>query len=194
MVLGCNTQGYYRPTKVTHVFDNGWQDVSIFKYRNGFKTSNTVQVVATDNHRMLQITRFSNCAQAQYNNKLRVLPVEYVCKNRVLPKAFGPQMPFEGKQEPFALAIGLMLGDGCCTEGNRMQTCFSCADPSLLEEIKPYLASLNLQINHLLYQHLVKYIQEIHIQQELQLDYQNQIRVLPLLILNQEILILPKEQ
>lgn len=42
MVLGCNMQGYYRPTKVTHVFDNGWQDVSVFKYRNGFKTSNTV--------------------------------------------------------------------------------------------------------------------------------------------------------
>ena len=146
MVLGCNQQGYYRPTKVTHVFDNGQQEVSLFKYRNGYKTQNTVDVIATDKHRMLQVTRFSNCQQAKFNKIPRVLPIQYVCSNRVLPKAFGPEVPFQGKQEPFALIIGLMLGDGCCTIGNKLETCFSCADPRLIQDIRPYLASLNLQI------------------------------------------------
>lgn len=46
-VLGCDTSGRYKPAKVTNVFDNGYQPVYLFKYRNSYSPKSFVCIAAT---------------------------------------------------------------------------------------------------------------------------------------------------
>lgn len=146
MVMGVSKQGIMQPTKVVNTFDNGTQPVYLFKYRSGYCKKRFVSLACTQQHKVLQSTNKSSCKQQILNNKPRILKAGYVGKRVSAYLATGSKH-IDGKQQPLALLLGLLLGDGCYTKGIKYQVCFSCADPSLINDLKPYMDSFNLQFN-----------------------------------------------
>lgn len=143
-VIGVSVTGQTRPVKVVNKFDNGIQPVYLFKYRNGFKTKHMLSVACTQEHKLLQVTRKSSCKQQVLNNVPRVLEAGTMCRHisTVKPQAAKQRL---GKSQPHALILGLMLGDGCYTKGVKYQTMFSCADPSLIQQLEDYMKSIDLK-------------------------------------------------
>lgn len=163
MVIGVSTEGTCRPVKVNHVFHNGIQPLYLFKYRDGFKTNKCLSLVATKQHKLLQIARNGNTNKAQYivqNNTPRILKTGYWdhLKSAVVSpvKPLSVAQTLGNKRQPLALLIGLLLGDGCYTKGVRHEIHFSCADDLLIQELRPYMTQHDLQF-HLCAGHSIYY-------------------------------------
>lgn len=154
MVIGVSTQGVCRPVKVTNVFHNGVQPLYLFKYRNGFKTSKCLSLVATKEHKLLQIARNGNTNRHQLieqNNTPKILKAGHWdhLKSAVVSavRPMSVEESYGDKHQPLALLLGLLLGDGCYTAGVRHEVHFSCADKLLIDQLQPYMTEHNLKFH-----------------------------------------------
>lgn len=142
-VLGADRYGYTFPTRVTAVFDNGVRDVWRYKFRYGKSRTRQLQILATEQHRVL--SRFRHNKIRRHKRPERIVRTEMCalgdmvnkCEKRhslVAPRGF---QNGRGKPEPWAWLIGLLLGDGGLTGGSVM---LSSGDPVLIDELCEYLA------------------------------------------------------
>ena len=149
-VLGADTQGRTFSAPVCNIYNNGVKDIYKTIFRKGSSSKVTIELESTLDHKVLQITSKSNCKGEQYKDIPRILPAGEPCSkiSAVLQESFIDDKDM--KEEPFALLIGLLLGDGCYTDSVN-GAYFSCADDSLIEDIQPYLNTLNLKAVRLKY-------------------------------------------
>lgn len=144
-VLGSNREGKTSPVLVLNVFDNGVRDCSRFSF--ALDRTDHIHVDCTGDHNILARWYKSSCAGEELNHTNQILPIGYKTKkfSAVLPNACASGLTVE---EPFDLFLGLVLGNGCCTESvNGVH--FSTIDLPLIEETREYLASLNLKLTKL---------------------------------------------
>lgn len=142
-VFGSDQEGNIRPVKVLNVFDNGMRDCYLTEFNAGRARKDTIELISTLDHKILSKT--THWHPTHQVPEIGVFPVG----KKAL--SFGARMvrtvnvPSEGINEPYALLLGLLLGDGCYVKsvGGIHLSCF---DPSLIEDIKPYLATLGLRI------------------------------------------------
>lgn len=147
LVLGADKTGRTFPVRVVAVHDNGTRAVRRTTFKVGL-TRRYIHLDSTADHKLLAIVnKWSQKAQAQ-NGTLQVLPVGMKTKDfsAVLSGTF--QDAGDLQDDPFDLAIGLALGDGCYTE-NVNGALLSCFDPSLIVDLEPELSPLNLKLTKL---------------------------------------------
>lgn len=140
LVLGADKTGKTFPVPVTHVFDNGEQDCVQYGFKPNSRdraASYLPTVVCTPNHRVLV-----------HNNGSEMREIGKVPKALKLQSPTGRLDEADWVEAPEALLVGLLLGDGCYTEAVG-GVHFSCADLGLIEELGPYLGTLNLKLTKL---------------------------------------------
>ena len=144
MVLGCDAGGNTFPARVVNVYSNGYKQCQRTTFKVGL-SRDTVVLDSTADHKILCNVKKWSCSGQTLNDSLQIFPVGKKAKdfNAVFAERFVE--PLGLVDEPYALAIGLMLGDGCCTR-KAASLLFSCADDSLLNDIQPLLAPLNLRV------------------------------------------------
>lgn len=143
-VIGVSVTGVPSIVTVTRTYTHGLMPMYKWSYRTGGNTHKLATLVATENHKALQSTQKTNCKDAENNNIPRILPVG--TKARYIGMVPLQQaIPTGDKRVEEALYLGLMLGDGCYTDGVYRRPHFSCADPSLIEDITPYLSTLGIK-------------------------------------------------
>jgi hypothetical protein len=155
-VVGANVRGECFPVRVTSVFDQGVQPVSRFTFRSGNAKQQFVEVICTHEHKFL----FNDaCTYQAAASKYRrgngpkpdpalqhaksVYPIGVNRSKKSVVMA-GGCAPAEAVNEPFALLLGLMAGDGCFVDHQRNMR-LSCADLTLVQDIEPYLDGLGLK-------------------------------------------------
>lgn len=145
-VLGSDRFGNTSPAEVTNIWDKGVVPMYNTTYRLGIKTERTVTLQSTLNHKVLQATNKTNCKDEVNNNIPRILqagePGRRVSAVGVMNPT-GYDDAYEYHKE--ALFIGLMIGDGCYSKGLNGRPHFSCADKSLIDDTKEYMASLGMR-------------------------------------------------
>ena len=157
IVLGADKDGNTFKTKVVATYDNGLRECCKTTFRVGYKQE-FVELVATPEHQFLGIRECSSQLDERLNGVSRMLQLKQV-GNRVFAKPAGLYLGHDGVTDPFALAVGLVIGDGCIT--GKTVVGFSCADPLLLEDVKESFARLNLKIvHHAVYYHRIAMIKE----------------------------------
>ena len=155
IVVGSDTEGNGAPTTVTSVFRQGAKPV----YKYTFTRANSkelIEVVCTDNHKFLQndykaySTAYNKYRKGRVTNKpdaslLHTKAVYPIGEKRSRQSAVlsSGSFPAHAYNEPYALLIGLISGDGCFTKLDRALR-LSCADESLMQDIQPYLSELGL--------------------------------------------------
>lgn len=143
-VVGIAEDGTPSISTVTRTYNHGPMPMYRWSYRTGFGTREVTSLVATENHKALQATRKTGCKDAINNNIPRILPIGTKLKHIAMIPVQKPIIA-DGKHVAEALYLGLMLGDGCYTDGVGFRPHFSCADPTLIEDIKDYLASIGIR-------------------------------------------------
>ncbi len=156
MVVGSDTRGVTTPVRVTAVFDQGLQ--AVWEHTLRFSNSNldTATVECTEDHKMLmsdtaaysrgrsQYGRGSGAAPDPSLQHARgTLPISKLGMSRRRAALADGGNWQGGVGEPWAVLLGLMLGDGCMT---RSDNTLSCADKLMIEHITPMLTSLGLKI------------------------------------------------
>jgi shikimate kinase len=148
-ILGADETGRTFPVQVLRCFDNGLRSCYRTFFRYPFRRDHSgVTLVSTVEHKILGIRYTSNCKADVFNG----VPMQYPVGLRtrrlraVLPIAFDDDARYV--DEPMALLVGLVLGDGCYTDAANGVN-FSCYDPSLIEDLKAELSPLNLKLTRL---------------------------------------------
>lgn len=143
LVLGCSTAGKARPVSVTQVFDQGMQDCSEWEFRVEL-TSRRLTVTATDSHKILCNVKKWSCKAQTKNQELQVLPLSAVGRdfNAVMASEF-VEVP-DGVEEPRAMLLGTLIGDGCFTESVN-GVFLSCADPEQIAFLNEKYAAAGLR-------------------------------------------------
>lgn len=135
------------PTRVVRVYDNGTRDCYRWSFFLGSGTKKVSDLIATADHKLLGFMKAKSAVlvgEDPWTAKQFPLGVVHTPRRKLLaalPK--GSEVTVEHPNEPWALLVGLMLGDGCLTANNAL---LSCADPVLLEDIAPYLAGLRVNL------------------------------------------------
>lgn len=149
-VMGSDATGRLRPVQVLEVIDNGpkqcWRTTFI---RNGAhrRKAEEVRLDSTLDHKLLATRYVTGQKDEVLNGQLRQIHVGQ--KSRQFYAALPAGFDSDGlRQEPMALLLGLLLGDGCYTEAVG-SVHFSTADEQLKQELTQYLLSLNLKFTKL---------------------------------------------
>lgn len=149
LVLGCNTNGELRPVRVLNIFDNGLRDCVETTFRLGTgKTTRLLSVCSTLDHKLLAVV-VGNGAHAR-NERRPAAVVRRVERpanrhDRYYAKLSSGYDDTGHEREPFALLLGILLGDGCYT-GSKHSITLSCYDPQLIEDIDHGVQILGLRI------------------------------------------------
>jgi hypothetical protein len=147
-VLGSGMDGVLTPTRVVKRWDNGLRPCYRYTFRQGSST-NFVSLVATEEHKVLGRLRCSVPLGVDAGTTLRPLSdgrlYRDTQKNTFVAEPVRGFGASTGQSEPYALLLGLMLGDGCVSPTAR-NPLFSCADQLLLDEIAPMLMGLNAKL------------------------------------------------
>lgn len=150
VVLGADKHAHTFPSRVVRTYDNGLRDCArtVFKVPYS-RTGAQIELVSTLDHKVLMFRRVTNSLAEVDNWTPQVLPVGTATGrlSAILPRGFDDSTA-ELMSEPFALLIGLLLGDGCYTHAVQSVN-FSCFDPTLVEEVQPLIAPLNLKLTKL---------------------------------------------
>lgn len=151
IIMGARRDGTIYPVRVKHFFDNGIQPVYRWTFRC-LASQALVDVKATSEHKLLaRVRRWGSGGESD--------PLGGPQLVRLGSAKFGARTDhnsyfaqvsaggrFTGRHVDTALLLGLMTGDGCCSDGTSTRMSFSCADSTLLADIKEYLAGLNLRL------------------------------------------------
>jgi len=147
-VIGTDEHGRMLPVEVKERFNNGLRQCVKSTFSRLFthdKSSSAIELVSTVDHKILSEWRPSMIEYRDSTPKLRKVGSANFFKkpsNNPLvatPPRVDDQSPDWGIDEPRALFLGLMLGDGC-SRGNRHQ--LSCGDPTMLTELADYFKSI----------------------------------------------------
>jgi len=144
-VLGADMCGNTFPVRVVARHANGVRECFRTAFRVGSSRSLRITVDATLDHRVLALVRKSSCKDAALNDTILKYKLNHVGKNfsAVMPRNFLPKNDLP--DNPFALFLGLVLGDGCYTRSvNNVH--LSCFDPSLVADVSESLAKVNLKL------------------------------------------------
>ena len=153
IVMGARADGTVYPVRVKRFFDNGIQPVYRWTFRC-LASQAFVDVKATAEHKLLARTRrwgsggkFDRLSQP---GLVKLGSAKF--GRRPDHNSYFAQVSagghFTGKHVDTALLVGLMTGDGCCSNKKWTDMSFSCADPLLLQDISGYLAGFNLRLRH----------------------------------------------
>jgi len=155
-VLGADKEGNTFPVRVVRVYNQGLQPVSRYTFRRGCGGGRH-EVVCTAKHAFLQndcktynqaYNRFikgkAPRPQAELMHNKAVYPIGEKRSRQAAVLAGG--MQFNGRDEPYALMLGLLTGDGCLTDSN-LRIRLSCADESMINDLAGYMCSLKLKIS-----------------------------------------------
>jgi hypothetical protein len=143
-VLGADKTGKTFPVKVTHTWDQGPQATYRYVYRAG-STSQYIAVECTPEHEILQNKKqYDRQGQHSNNRKAAKMPAGIRVKN--VGAVFPTESSWAGVCEPWALLLGVWLGDGhrWTNKDGQHSPVFSCADAELIEDLQPYLAQFGL--------------------------------------------------
>jgi hypothetical protein len=155
-VVGADKSGKCFPVCVSDVFDQGIQPVHDVIFRPGNAKKHLVSVTCTMEHKFLfNDARAYNAAASRFKrggappdpelaHTTSVYPVKEKRTRQSVVMASGCAA-IGGIDEPFALLLGLMAGDGCYVNHQRNMR-LSCADLTMVDDIRPYLADLGLKI------------------------------------------------
>ena len=142
-VLGADRAGNSFPVRVNHLFDQGLQPCWEWPFKVG-STRASISMQSTTEHKILANIKKYSCAAEAQNHDLQVVPVGSKAAN--FYGVYGKGFDDSGlRNEPRALLLGLILGDGGITDGARGVVNLTCADPSQIDDLQPYLAAFNLE-------------------------------------------------
>lgn len=144
VVLGADKDGNTFPVRVVNRYDNGYRDCHRTEFWYGHRSERAV-LESTLDHKILATTMMSSCKEEIFNGVKRQLPVGKTAKHfyAVAPGQFDDTgLAGDGR----GLLMGLLLGDGCYTKSMGWNSYLSCADESLVRDLGPYLAGLNLRL------------------------------------------------
>ena len=155
-VLGCGIAGVITPVQVLGAVANGEKECVEAVFRRGVGAvvgENLLRLVATPNHKILsEIVVRTNVAAAKrlpYFDAVaaRALGTEITNKCDCFCAKLANSFDDSGlRTEPFALLLGLLIGDGCYASGRTIG--FSCYDPTLIDHVAGYMETLQLKFNH----------------------------------------------
>lgn len=148
MVLGCDLNGRVSPTPVVNWYDNGIQECYRTEFKeNGSHGGGTIHLDSTIIHKILCTRVVTGQKEEALNWQPRILPVG--TKSRVFCAYTVTSFDDSGlKDEPMAMLIGTLLGDGCYTKSvNGVH--LSCADDTEIEALQKSLFGLNLSLTRL---------------------------------------------
>jgi len=145
-VLGITQYRIAKPALVKSVFDNGVQDCNEYIFQVD-KTQQTVRAVCTDQHRFYaRIARYSKKSNKDYVRN-KSLCIGLPCDEYSVLSVDGVS-DFVGINEPRALLLGLLLGDGCFVRSVN-GVYFSCHDDTLVPQLQAYMYTLGMKITEL---------------------------------------------
>ena len=145
-VLGSDIKGATFPVKVTHVWDQGMQEVQEYTYSMG-QTKNRVSVTCTKIHEILSNKKNAGYCFFPKNWTTYKLPAGYKHQNLAAVMPVTCDVP-ASKPEPWALLCGALLGDGIRWD-NELDCAtprFSCADPILVEDLNQHVAQFGISL------------------------------------------------
>ena len=148
MVLGCDLNGRVSPTPVVNWYDNGIQECYRTEFKeNGSQGGGTIYLDSTIIHKILCTRVVTGHKEEILNWQPRILPVG--TKSKVFCAYTVTSFDDYGlKDEPMAMLIGTLLGDGCYTKSVN-GVYLSCADDTEIEALQKSLSGLNLGLNRL---------------------------------------------
>lgn len=143
-VMGADKDNNLFPVQVLNRFNNGLK----LCHRTDFNVGCTKEVISLEStldHKVSGTARY-------WDPKTElvvpgIFPIGHKCVKFSAAMA-NSVTNSAGREEPFALLFGLLLGDGCYTESVHSVN-LSCHDPLLIADINPKLEGLNLQANKL---------------------------------------------
>lgn len=145
MVLGSDMQGRLTPTRVVNTFVNGYRHCYKTVVRKGFGAdSEQIELISTLEHKVLSSNKSRKLAPTP-----EILPIKMSKAKDNRHVVFMPAgcCGLGGREEPLALMLGLMTGDGCYTGGLTSKgVSFSCYDPELEAYVRAYLAPHRLRL------------------------------------------------
>lgn len=142
-VLGSDKQGNTFPVRVVNHIDQGLQPCYEWSSRMGWSRTQINKVVCTEEHKFLvQNKIWSNKQESSKNHLLQILPIGTKGNLSLIPAqtVYGTSKNFIN--EPWALFIGIFLGDGCRNSGEGAPV-ISCADSSLIEDLQNELDNID---------------------------------------------------
>ena len=156
MVLGSDLNGRVRPTPVVNWYDNGLQEC----YRTEFKENGTqggasISLESTIIHKILCTRVVTGQKEEVLNWQPRILPIG--TKSRVFCAYTVTSFDDTGlNDEPLAMLLGVLLGDGCYTR-SVSGVHLSCADDTEIADLQKSLEGIDLKINRLKYHNGIYY-------------------------------------
>ena len=150
MVLGCDLNGHVSPTPVVNWYDNGVQPCVRTEFKeNGSQGSGTIALESTVIHKILCTRVVSGQKEEILNWQPRILPVGTKSRNfyAYTVSSFDDASLDD---EPLAMLMGALLGDGCYTKSVG-GVHLSCADDTEIDDLQKTLTGTNLSINRLKY-------------------------------------------
>lgn len=156
MVLGCDLNGRISPTPVVNWYDNGIQECYRTEFKeNGSQGGGSIALESTIIHKILCTRNVTGQKEEILNWQPRILPVG--TKSKYFYAYTVSSFDDTGlKDEPLAMLIGALLGDGCYTKSVG-GVHLSCADDTEIEDLHKTLTGLNLRINRLKFHNGIYY-------------------------------------
>lgn len=144
LVMGSDSFGNVSPTRVVNTYDNGLKECVTTRFRVGL-TQEMISLTSTLDHKVLGITRYWGRKKTKVVEGVQPVGKKCLKFAALMPAAITNSY---GRQEPFALLLGLLLGDGCYTRSvNSVH--LSCYDPLLIDDIQGKLFTIGLRASKL---------------------------------------------
>lgn len=146
LVLGCTAAGVTLPVRVVHRYVNGLRECHETTFRLGTgKSASLLRVQATLDHKLLAV---QTTRQGTRHPVAQVVPIRHPGRGKRFYAKLAQGFDDTGCQPSvFALALGLLIGDGSYTGGLQSNGIgFSCYDPSIIADISRYFGTLGCRL------------------------------------------------
>lgn len=145
-VLGSDMAGFLTPTRVVNVFHNGPRHGYRTRVRKGYGAgSEIIELLSTKEHKVLSYQgRNASCAIPE------IQPIHKVKNRQWVYLSKGLKNPSEGHEEPLAVLLGILIGDGCYNGGvGSKGLALSCYDEQLEEFTRDLLSKYGLNLRNM---------------------------------------------
>lgn len=139
-VFSVNERGEKVKTMVTAVFDNGKRDCYRYTFAKGRQRHDELSIDCTTDHKLfLRHTKYDK------TSVVKLLPADRATKGRYSIECAGAPENTSGKDEPLALLLGYLLGDGGISQHN---VSYYSTDQRTAEILRSNLAAHGLLLVH----------------------------------------------
>lgn len=151
-VLGCSIKGVLRPVKVINKYDNGIKSVYETKFRLGAGASkNILTLNSTLEHKFLSVFVKGHDELRRPAAEIRQIRNVYSSHDffyAQLPSSYDDTGLGDYEEEQYALALGLLIGDGCYTKPVKNGSIgFSCYDEILVKDVEAYFHTIGCRLS-----------------------------------------------